>query len=211
MQRGSRQLIVLLAVAVAAVSIFLVATERWGLGVSYDSVVYVQASHSLSKIPLPQARDQGGKPLYWWAPGYPLVLKAFGGTYSGARLLNALLLFVGVLVVGAAAWKATDARSGVLAATLYAFSPAVFSAHLSLLAEPLFLVLGTAAVALIAARRPVPAGLAAGAATLTRFAGVPLIFAGAVLLRGRDRLTFLAISAGMYVGWLFETSLSSGS
>ena len=67
--------------------------------------------------------------MYWWAPGYPLVLKAFGGDYSGARLLNALLLFVGALVVGGVAWKAIDRRAGLFAAVLYAFSPAVFSAH----------------------------------------------------------------------------------
>jgi hypothetical protein len=208
---GSRaELAILLAVAVLAAAILLVATERWGLGVSYDSVVYVQASHSLSAVPLPQPRDEGGKPLYWWAPGYPLLLKAFGGSYSGARLLNALLLFTGILVVGGVVWKTVDARSGVVAGVLYGFSPAVFSAHLDLLAEPLFLILATAAVALVAARRPVPAGLAAGLATLTRFAGLPLILTGALVLRGRERAKFLVCSLALYLGWLIRNELVVG-
>ena len=200
----------MLAVAVLAAATLLVATDRWGLGVSYDSVVYVQASHSLSTVPLPQPRDQGGKPLYWWAPGYPLLLKAFGGSYSGARLLNALLLLTGVLVVGGTVWKAIDARTGVVAGVLYGFSPAVFSVHLDLLAEPLFLVLAAASVALMAARRPIPAGLAAGVATLTRFAGLPLILAGAIVLRGRDRTRFLVCSLALYFGWLIRNELVAG-
>ncbi len=193
-----------------AAAIMVVTTQRWGLGVTYDSVVYVQASHSLSSIPLPQPRDEGGKPLYWWAPGYPLVLKAIGGTYSGARLLNAFLLLAGVLVVGGTTWGAIDARAGVMAGVLYAFSPAVFSVHLNLLAEPLFLVLATAAVALIAARRPVSAGLLAGTATLTRFAGLPLILLGAVALRGRHRLRFLIPSLALYLGWLARNEVVAG-
>ena len=203
-------LVLLLLVAVSASAIMLAASHRWGLGVSYDSVVYVQASHSLTSIPLPQPRDQGSKALYWWAPGYPLALRVFGGSYSGARYLNALLLLIGTVVVGGTAWKAIDARAGVLAAVLYAFSPAVFAAHLDLLAEPLFLVLGAAGIALIAARRPVPAGLAAGAATLTRYAGVPLIIVGALVLRGRDRVRFLMTSLALYLGWLVRNELVAG-
>jgi hypothetical protein len=178
--------------------------------VSYDSVVYVQASHDLSSIDLPQAQDQGGAPLYWWAPVYPVALKLVGGSYSGARFLNALLLIVGVLLVGSVAWRAIDARAGLIAGALYAFSPAVFAVHLSLMAEPLFLVLTTASLASVAARRPVLAGFAAAAATLTRYSGLPLIAVGAIVFRGRDRLQFLATSVLPYLAWLARNEIVAG-
>jgi hypothetical protein len=188
----------------------LVATERWDLGVSYDSVVYVQASHHLGSIGLPQPRDHGGSALYWWAPVYPVALKAVGGTYSSARLLNAFLLVVGVLLVGGVAWHAIGALGGVTAGALYAFSPPVFASHLNLLAEPLYLILSVAALALIAARRSTFAGLATAAAILTRYAGLPLIIVGAVLLRGRDRVRFLVTSLAIYVAWLIRNELAAG-
>src|SRR6476660_460466 len=97
-----------------ALSVF-VATREWGLGVSYDSVAYVQASHHWS-VDLPQPRDLGGQPLYWWGPIYPLVLRAAGSSYSHARLVNAGLLLVGAAVVGAVARRAISNRAGVVAA-----------------------------------------------------------------------------------------------
>lgn len=196
--------------ALAAAAILLLTTRTWGLGVSYDSVVYVQASRDLSSIDLPQPRDRGGEPLYWWAPGYPVALKLFGGTYSGARILNALLLLVGALLVGAVTWRAVCARAGVTAGALYAFSPAIFTAHLDLLAEPLSLVLTTAALALIASRRPTLAGVLAAAVSLTRYAGLPLFAAGAIVLRGRERVRFLAIGLPLYLAWLARNQIVAG-
>ena len=76
--------VALIVVGAASAALLLYATHTWGLGVSYDSVVYVQASHDLSSISLPQPRDHGGEPLYWWAPLYPLALKLVGGGYGGA-------------------------------------------------------------------------------------------------------------------------------
>lgn len=202
--------IVLLAVAVFASGLLFVSTSRWGLGVSYDSVVYVQASHHLGSIPLPQSTDQGGKALFWWAPGYPLVLAAFGGDYSGARLLNTLLLFLGVLLVAGVAWKAVGPREGVVAGALYGLSPAVFSVHAAVLAEPLFLLLITAALWLIAMGRSVSAGVATGAATLTRYAGLPLVLVGGLMLHGRERWRFLAVSLSMYAAWLIRNEFAAG-
>jgi len=200
----------LLAVAASATAILLWSTERWGLGVSYDSVVYVQASQHLGSIALPQPRDHGGRALYWWAPVYPVVLNVFGGGYSGARILNSLLLLIGGLLVGVIAWRAVGSLAGVTAGALYAFSPAVFAAHLNLLAEPLYLVLAVASLALIAARRATLGGLATAAAVLTRYAGLPLIAVGALLLRGRDRLRFLVTSLAIYVAWLIRNEIAAG-
>jgi hypothetical protein len=188
----------------------LTATHRWGLGVSYDSVVYVQASHSLSSIPLPQPRDSGGEALYWWAPAYPLVLRVFGSSYGGARFLSCLLLIAGTLLVAAVVWRSAGRTAAVIAVMLFAFSPSVFDAHLNLLAEPLFLVLAVAALGLVAEGRATLAGLVSGAAVLTRYAGLPLILVGALFLRGRQRLVFLAISIAIYAAWLIRNHFAAG-
>lgn len=203
-------LFALVAVAVAAAALLLATTRTWGLGVSYDSVVYVQASDSLSSIPLPQPRDNGGEPLYWLAPIYPLALKAIGGSYMGARFLNGLLLLVATLLIGAITWRSLGSRSGLAAGALYAFSPAVFATHLNLLAEPLYLVLATAALGLIAQRHPTLAGLTAAAAVLTRYAGLPLILTGAIVFRGRDRIRFLTWSIAPYLAWIVRNELVAG-
>lgn len=193
---------------VGALSV-LVATRSWGLGVSYDSVAYVQASHHLS-VDLPQPRDLGGQPLYWWGPIYPLVLRVVGSTYASARLVNAGLLFVGAAVVGGVAHRAISKRAGVVAAAAYAFSPVVYAAHLDLLAEPLFLVFATIALGLIAASRPTFAGIATGAALLTRYAGLPLLLVGVFAFRGRDRVRFGLTSVGIYGAWLIRNQLAAG-
>ena len=200
---------VLLATALVSAVLLLGATRTWGLGVQYDSVVYVQASRDLTSIGLPQPRDNGNQALYWWAPLYPIALKLVGGGYGGARILNALLLFAGTILVGAFAWRSIGRRAGVVAAMLYAFSPAVFATHLNLLAEPLFLVLATLAVGLMAGRHPAAAGLAVAGATLTRYAGVPLILTGAIVFRGRDRIRFLVASVVPYLIWLIRNQLSA--
>jgi 4-amino-4-deoxy-L-arabinose transferase-like glycosyltransferase len=196
--------------AVVAAALLLVATHQWGLGVSYDSVVYVQASHSLSSIPLPQPRDSGGEALYWWAPAYPLALKAFGSSYGAARLFNCLLLVAGTLLVAGVVWRSAGRTAAVIAAMLFAFSPSVFDAHLNLLAEPLFLVLAVAALGLVAERRATLAGVVSGAAVLTRYAGVPLILVGALFLRGPQRIRFLATSIAIYGAWLTRNQLAAG-
>jgi hypothetical protein len=200
----------LVTVAVLGAVLVLAATRSWGLGVSYDSVVYIQASRDLSSIDLPQALDHGGAPLYWWAPVYPVALKLVGGSYSGARFLNAALLIVGVLLVGGIAWRAIDARAGLMAGAFYAVSPAAFAVHLNLMAEPLFLVLMTASLASIAARRPTLAGLACAVATLTRYSGLPLVAVGAIVFRRRDRLRFLATSVVPYLAWLVRNEVVAG-
>lgn len=197
-------------VGLMAAGLLLYATRRWGLGVSYDSVVYVQASHSLSRIGLPQPRDLGGRPLYWWAPVYPLALRAVGGGYESARWLNAGLLLVGTGAVGVTARAFLDGRAALIASVLYAFSPAVMNSHLSLLAEPLFLVLEVVVLAGVAGGRPALAGTAAGLASLTRYAGIPLLLVGGLILRGRDRLRFLVVSVVFYGSWLVRNRVEAG-
>jgi hypothetical protein len=204
------QFVLVGTVAVASAVLLLATTHRWGLGVSYDSVVYVQASHSLSEIPLPQPRDHGGEALYWWAPAYPVLLRAFGGDYSGGRLLNALLLALGAVLVGAVSWRLIGRDTAAVASGLYAFSPAAYDAHLNLLAEPMFLLLATTALGLIAAGRGTLAGGVTATAVLTRYAALPLLVVGALFLRGRERVKFIGVGVACYGGWLIRNEVVAG-
>ena len=96
-----------------------------------------------------------------------------------------------------------------MAGALYAFSPAVFSVHLSVLAEPLYLVLSMAALALIADRRGTLGGCVAAAAVLTRYAGLRSSLR-AISLRGRERLKFLATSLTVYHAWMARNESAAG-
>jgi len=209
---SSRRAALACAAAVGSISavLLLIATHTWGLGVTYDSVAYMQASHRLS-VAIPQPRDQGGQPLYWWGPVYPLVLKATGSSYSNARFVAAVLLLLGALVVGWIALRAFGPVACVVAASFYALSPIAFNAHLSLLAEPVFLLLSTAALGLLAEPRPRPflAGAVTGLAVLTRYAGLPLIVVGLFAYRGRQRLRFFGVSAAVYAAWILRNELAA--
>ena len=86
----------------------------------------------------------------------------------------------------------------------------MFTAHLNLLASPPLPRPRDARAGFDRIAAGGAAGLAAAAATLTRYAGLPLILVGAILLRGRDRLWFLAASIGPYALWIVRNQLTAG-
>ena len=180
-----------------------------GLGVTYDSVVYVQASHALSSISLPQPDDHGGEPLYWWAPVYPLALKLVGGGYDGARFLNAFLLLTGVILIGALTWKSRPPSRDRRRCALRILPGRVHRPPEPSRGAPLPRPRDARAWFDRIAAGGGGGGLAAAAATLTRYAGLPLILAGAILLRGRDRLRSAA-SIAPYALWIVRNQLTAG-
>ena len=136
-------------------------------------------------------------------------MRAAGSSYANARLVNAGLLLVGAVVAGPSPAARSESSRGCRSGGVCPF-PVVVAAHLDLLAEPLFLVFATAALGLIAASRPTLAGLATGAALLTRYAGLPLLLVGVFAFRGRDRLRFGLTSVGIYGAWLLRNQLAAG-
>src|SRR5205823_674245 len=82
--------------------------------------------------------------------------------------------------------------------------------HLALLAEPLYLVLSVAALWLLTEQRATAAGIVIGAAALTRYAALPLILLGALVLRGSDRLRAVGIGLSMYVVWQLRNEFAAG-
>ncbi|WP_457651921.1 hypothetical protein [Rhodocaloribacter sp.] len=189
MKRSNTGLVILSLLAGAAV---LLATMRYGPGVSPDSAMYVAAARSL----LDGAGFLGydGRPVAFWPPLYPAVLAAFGAlgpdVVAVARWLGALVLGLIVFFSGklfretlrspGLAWGATAA---VAAATpLLQVSVKVWS-------EPLFLLFAVLFLRALPAYLEAPsrarlAGLTAvtAAAMLDRYAGAALLLTGAAFL-----------------------------
>lgn len=206
----------------------LLSTRRFGINISPDSTYYLAGADGV-------AQGRGligldGEPVSLYAPGLSWLLAPAeaGDSLLVARLLNAALLGGAVFAVGW--WSARYVRRwlAVGLAAAAALSPALFDVHLWLWSEPLFIALSLPYLALLAriavARTSTPqmlvaAGLLAGVATLTRYAGVSLLpIAGLVLLvqarpvrrRLVDLLLFGAAYAVPVGAWLIRNVLATG-
>jgi hypothetical protein len=196
-------LVLLGAISAVAAAFLLVVTARWGLGVTPDSVSYLDAARNVrhgdglthtADQPLLAAvvHKHAPYPLLFWAPFYPVVLAATSigpwGLLEAARLLNVLLFAATVALVGLLVLRTTGSRTGALiAAGVLAISPVGLELYSEVLSESLFLFLSYVAIALMAfylsAERRLffwGAAVATALALVTRFAGVPLL--GATVL-----------------------------
>ena len=154
------------------------------------------ASHRLPGVP----------PLEHFPPGFTLLLAGLGklgvDPLTGARVVNALAFAGIVLLVGVVVRRPTGSvPAGVVAAVLAAAASDLLALSASALSEPLFILLGVAGLALLAAYldQPRPALLAGAsalvaAAFLTRYVGIALIVAGVAGLLWRRRW----VAAGVF-------------
>lgn len=202
--------------AACALLVVVVATSRYGIGVSTDSVSYEGAALSLLE------RGTLDVPLTWWNEGHSrtplahfppamsLVLAAAGGALdlgprATALLLNAVLIVATTLLVVAPVAGSSAAALSVCALLA---GPSFVAVHFWLWSEPLFLLLTACAVRLGAAAlgertvspRIALLALCCGLATLTRYAGLSL-FAGfaIVLMYGRETVGAKARRLACYV------------
>jgi len=208
------------------------ATQRYGIGLTPDSVTYVSvARHVVAGRGITDYQD---RPLVLQPPLYPLVLAAAArlthlDPMEIARLLNAVLLAAILATTGLILLRLL--RIPYLLATVGLIftltGGPVLGVSLRAWSEPLFIFLLllhlTAAVAY--ARHPDRSRLAgmalsAAATSLTRYIGVAVLPAGAVvILRGRRPLRARLIHLGVYAGsallpltiWLLRNFLVSGS
>lgn len=218
-------------IGLAGTALALYATSRWGPGISPDSVGYVAAARSF-------AAGQGwlsynGHPVIVQPTGLATVLGlvALAGPDPAASVGPVNALAVGLTLFACAAWLLARLRSPVLAllgaTTLLLFQPLLFVATMAW-SEALFLLWAT--LCLMAAERYraggtagplVLAGLLAGLACVTRYAGAPLIPAVLVLValrRGdpwRPRLirgALFSVLALLPVGlWLLRNLVVAGT
>jgi len=197
-------------IAITALGILGVAALLWitrgGIGISPDSVVYIDAAESLlSGQGYVEHKASGERlPLIHFPPGYPLLLalpKSLGfSILAGARWLNALLFGLNIALVGILAVRSTGGAviPGILGSVLMLTSSNMLSNHAWAMSEPAFLFFGMLGMGLLAVYvgRPTPLCLAGavaavGLAFTTRYLGVAFVatgFVGLVALPSRRDL-----------------------
>jgi len=218
--------VVLLAMA-GALSVYFATTN--GPWMASDSVEYVVSADNLrAGKGLGLERPSGEfAPMSHFPPGYSLVLAALGvvtgNGIDAARVASVLLMLVFGLLLGLGTLSALQSPPLAIIMTMVPITSTVFlNLFTGALSEPLFLVLlcaGTYSLARwLAFRMPadiVLSALALGLAAVTRYAGMPLIPAGAVVVlafsgsswqrRLRDAAVHLLLGVlpvGLWFGWL---------
>ncbi|MDQ2666928.1 MAG: glycosyltransferase family 39 protein [Gemmatimonadota bacterium] len=186
-RRGFVALLVSAVMGMIAFVLVLTITDPPGPGLDPDALQYLGAASSMAAageytVPLaPWKSADSTEPLTHFPPGYPtaLALPVRMGMEpaQAARLVDASAAFIStatvVLLVSTAASPVVGA---LLALSLFAMT-AMYTAHASVLSEPLFLACLslTLAAMVITPDRPVRAGIPAALALMTRYAGLSIV------------------------------------
>ncbi len=198
--------------------IYVVGT-RFGIGIRPDSIYYLDIIN-----------HDGA--AYQQAPFYPWLIALLASTgvhaIDVAWWLNLGLLVVNVSVIWYVISEATGSRSAAsVGAGLVLLSPQFVWLQTTALSEPLFLTLSYVTMALVAkavergeSRLWLLAAVLAGCATLTRFAGVPLVAASCLAIlflaqgtwprRLGQAIMFGLLSILVFSSWLISSILSGG-
>ena len=216
--------------------LMLAQATRHGVGITPDSVVYLEAAQNLAAGRGLATADEGAelRPLTHFPPGYPVAIALVAGMGpafpDAARWLALALLGANVVLVALLiARSAPGARwLPAIGAGLVAGSPEMAMLHGAALSEPLFLLLGFSGLLLLARHLEQPgnaallaAALAIGLAALTRYIGLALVGTGllAVLLppnlparrRVRDAAVFAAASLLPVAAWALRNRIAGAS
>jgi hypothetical protein len=183
----------------------ILALTRNGPGIAPDSVDYVAGAMSLA-----QGRGYtdiaSGNPIFTWPPLFPAamaVVHRLTGwpVVEAGRWLNAAAFGALAATALLVLWDQTGSvlLTGMATVLVLAGTPLVASAA-ALLSEPLFCLLVLWCCLALrnsweTGTRPLAAGMLAGLAAMTRYAGGFLAPSGALLLAGRPRRA--ALYAGM--------------
>jgi 4-amino-4-deoxy-L-arabinose transferase-like glycosyltransferase len=225
----------LLLLSLLAVALVILAT-RFGIGVTPDSTVYLEAARNLTagRGLIALAADGELRPMTHYPPLYSSLLALIGlghvSIAGAARWLQAILFGANVLLVGFVI--ARSARNSfwlpIVGALLMLTAPDVVAVHTLALTEPLFILLAVSCLVTLAQYlkndRPgwlILAASLAGLALLTRYVAVTLMVTGLaalLLLPQRDwrrRLTsafvFGAITALPMILWFIRNARLTGS
>jgi len=236
---GRRQvvptLIVLAALAVLGTALMLLMTRK-GIGLWEDSFDYITAARTLAQERRLGRYDGFGdfRPMTHFPPGYPAALALFDAlgvdVYVGARWLSCAAFGVTLSLAALTLLLVTRSFAWALfGAGLLLTSEALIGVHLWALSEPIYLLLGLAALLLLARYMEHPrspaflllAALAAALVLLTRYAGISVILAAVgglwylldqpVPRRLRDILIFLPVSVIPSAAFAVRNQLTSGN
>jgi hypothetical protein len=209
---------------------------RFGIGVTPDSTVYLEAARNLSNgdglVALTGTSNEL-KPLTHYPPLYPSLLALIASmgisVESAARWLNALLLGFNVILLGLSTrmFAPESFALPVLGAWLTLAAPDLLASHSFALSEPLFIFLtmiGLLCLATYVGSRNRTILLAAAGAIalsmLTRYVAIASLIAGTVALlspNGRDvrrrlgdAMVFGAIACAPLGLWMIRNRLEAG-
>jgi 4-amino-4-deoxy-L-arabinose transferase-like glycosyltransferase len=222
---------ILVSVAFILSLLFILWSTPLGVGVSPDSVVYIETARNILSG---DGVVYNGRPLTHYPPTYPLIL-ALGGLLSsdpvnGARLLHALLFGLNVLVIGLIAfWSTNKSVTASLTSVLFFLSSArMLDIYTWAWSEPAFILFSFLAFLLLAlyiSRSSkwllFGASLFIAAALTTRYIAFTLFppIVLTILLFGRKRfrdrisdcIILLAIGIIPLSVWLFRNTLLTNS
>lgn len=171
-------------------------TASFGLGISTDSVAYLQGADHIAAGKGFVFYDRSAQliPCSWFPPGFSALLSLApwvgGDAELWGRFLNACFFGMGIFLTGGIIWNITSSLLlSILSGLMFASSVHLLELHGLLLSEPAFLFLELLFFYLVSFYQRQPKWrfllLAAGIAGLSacvRYAGLPLIIAGAVWL-----------------------------
>lgn len=230
----ARYLLILLAViGLLAAAVFLYATSK-GIGLGFDSVVYISAARSLADgIGLGRLTCTGFKPMTLWQPLYPIILAGISligiDAILAARIVSAMGIGFTSLLTGLLVYQVRrEALFSLFAAVLILLSSPILNGFSWAMSEAVYIPLFIGAILLmgkyIEARRPVFLFIGSfliGLALITRYVGIVIIaIIGLLLLLNpktglRDKAYDLVVLAGLgflpMFAWSIRNRLAAGS
>jgi hypothetical protein len=218
-------------VLIATIAGVLLATARYGMGLTPDSVVYIFGARSLTAG---HGYTNNGRAITDFPPGYSAVLSAAHhlgiGEFDAARVI-AVLGFVVTVVLGYILLRRHCASPAVRlgATTLLGCSAVLLDVYEKALSEHLFIPVTLVFVLvlelqMVHPRRPtlfIASVLCAWAAFYLRYIGIVLIIVGALVLLiamwRRSRLSafglaivYAAVAASAPIAWMVRNTHGGG-
>lgn len=233
LNRPTVALIAAIPLAIAG-ALCIITSTRHGVGISGDSISYVQAARHLREgwglMLLDPSLFGGLTPMKQWPPFFSIVLSAihlFGAdAIDGARWLNAILFGCNILVAAVMIYRySRSLLASLFGCFLVLMSSRMILAHQMAWTEPLFMFTGFSGLLLLDAfSRQRQRGLLAlsamliGLAFITRYAGAAFVAAGglSLLLSGqaslrqriRDVVLFGVIASVPFGLWVARCQLA---
>jgi hypothetical protein len=194
----ARYRIFLAVIVLIGIGFVLIATSRYGAGVSSDAARNLSTADSL--LARRGFVDMLGSPLVLWPPLYPIVLAGLSlltglRTFHVAWYLNIVLYGANIWLAGAWLYAAFRSKPlyAIVGITVVLLSRSLLRLHANVSSEPLFEVL--LFIFLLGSSEYLRSGgrlslwtfcLAAGLATMQRYLGIVLLGVALVVLLRRD-------------------------
>lgn len=200
---GGRYRLFLTVLALVGIALVVIATSRYGAGVSSDAARNLSTAESL--IAGRGFVDMVGGPFVLWPPLYPLLLAGLSAltrtaTFAVAWYFNILLFGLNIWLAGWWLYVVFRDRPfyAIAGALVFLLSRSMLRIHANVASEPLFETF--ILVFSLAGARYLEEGsqldlwamcLAAGLGALQRYLGVALLAASAIVILRRERMSGL--------------------